>query len=179
MTNIVADTSNDIYLYYVLNPATGSRSASITMSSANEWGMLVVAVTGVHQTTAIGTPVQNSNSEVSPISASATGVADGLVLDFVQMVTFDPMTEGVGQTRYPASAPNGDSYFGGAVSIGMSLKSGTGSVSMSWTTAVPLGDNTIIAVPILPSAGGGGSGPNLPLSRKFGPQSMLRTLVNL
>lgn len=155
MTTIVADTTNDLYLYYLLNPPTGSRTANITMSAANEWGLLVVSLTGVHQTVPIGTAAQNQNSEVSPISASATGVTDGLVLDFVQMVAFD-LTPGVGQTRYPTSAPNGDSYFGGAVCIGMSVKSGTGSVAMSWSTTESFGDNAIIAVPILPSAGGGG-----------------------
>lgn len=129
----------------------------MTLSGTSQWGLLVASLTGVHQSSPIGTAIKATNTEAASISQAVTGVTDGLVLDFATLV-MDAMTAAAGQTRYPTSAPNGDSYFETFVSIGISAKSGAGAVTMQWnaTGGPTFGDNTLIAVPFHPSAGGGG-----------------------
>lgn len=157
LTLIEAETLLDAYSYYFIAPNTGTRTVSITLSAAVNWGLLVASLTGVHQSSPIGTPVSNQNTEQAGITTSATGVADGLVLDFSKLI-IDVMNPGAGQTRYPTSGDQGNSYFGGFQSIGMSAKGGTGSVSMSWdSVGGTFGDNYHIVVPFLPSVGGGSS----------------------
>lgn len=156
LTPIITDAGNDIYSYLYIAPATGSRTVQMTLDAASDWGLLVASLTGVHQSSPIGTAASAQNTEAVSISQSVTGVANGLVLDFASLVV-DTISPGAGQTRYPASGSQGNSMNGGFRSIGMSAKSGTGSVTSSWSAAFTAGDNYLIVVPFLPSAGGGGA----------------------
>lgn len=157
LTPVFTDAANDIYSYLYIAPATGTRTIQMTIASATDWCVLVTSLTGVHQSSPIGTPLMGANSELTAVSQAVTGVANGLVMDFAWMVR-DVIVPGAGQTRYPTSAPQGDSFTSGQYSCGMSSKTGTGSVTMSWSADMSFGDNFCIAVPFLPAAGGGGGG---------------------
>lgn len=155
LTEVLNNVGNDIYSYLYVAPTTGSRTVQFTLSGSHFWALCVASLTGVHQSSPIGTPLFNNNSEATSISQAVTGVADGLVMDFGFMAN-DAINPGAGQTRYPTSAPRGDSFNGGFFSVGMSAKGGSGAVTMEWAASASFGDNLIIACPFHPSAGGGG-----------------------
>jgi len=157
LTPIVTDPTFDIYTYLYVAPSAGSRTVQMTMSAANDWGLIIACLNGVDQSTPTGTAQEGHSTEATSVtSPSITGVTDGLILDFASMVN-DAMTAGGSQTRYPTSGAQGDSYFGGFNSIGMSAKSAVGATTMSWTASATFGDNSVIAVPFRPAAGGGGA----------------------
>jgi hypothetical protein len=155
LTPIYTNPDWDIYTYLYVAPATGTRTVQMTATGGGDWAMFVAALTGVHQSSPVGTAVPATNSEVTSISQSVTGVADGLVMDFAFMVS-GAITPGAGQTRFPTSVPNGDLFNDFSFSAGISSKSGSGSVSTSWNCAASGGDSYLVVIPFLPSAGGGG-----------------------
>lgn len=156
LTPIYTNPDWDFYTYLYIAPATGTRTVQMSAIGSGDWALFVAALTGVHQSSPIGTAIQATNVEQASISQAVTGVADGLVMDFAFMVN-GAITPGAGQTRYPTTPPNGDLFNDFSVSAGMSAKSGTGSVTTSWSCAESFGDNFILVVPFLPSAGGGAS----------------------
>lgn len=168
-------TIGPIHLYRLTAPNTGAQTVSVTLSGVADYVLGVLSFTGVHQTTPIGTSDSQTNSELASIAATVVSETNGMVADIAYMVN-DAMAADGAQTERVAV----DSIEGGFGSAGMSTKAGAASATMTWTAPATFGDNYIIAVPISPSGGGGGGpGPNVPLARRFGPQSFQRTLVNL
>lgn len=146
------DTFTTISMYYLLAPATGANTISITFSSSDsDNNGMAVSYTGVHQTTPLGTFVSASNpgSGSTTPSVTASSASGELVVDTVsvQSSATQSITVGSGQTQR-------NNVIGGATSSevvgGMSEEAGAASVVMSWTAASSARWN-IGAVPLKPS----------------------------
>jgi hypothetical protein len=138
-------------VYRYTGHAAGSRTAQVTWTGAQDWGIGVVSVTGQDGTTPVGTIQTINNDGLTSITTpSITGATDGLFVDAVMMVNGN-ITPGASQTQ---RVTNTESINGGAVSIAMSTKAGAASTTMSWTAPETFGFNYLVGIPILAAAGG-------------------------
>lgn len=142
-----------LWLYYVIPSAPGTQTINVTFGvNCPRCALGAAAFTGVHQTVPVGTPdsVQTgaTNTHVATVTDS---VATGMVVDWA-MVSGTTITVDAGQTLL-WEAEDWDGVFN---SVGMSTKTGIGTVAMTWTTPDNQ-DGGHIAVALLPAAGGGGS----------------------
>lgn len=139
-------------LYRLTAPATGSQSVSVTSDQSNGLVLAVVSYTGVDQTTPVGTHQTTSNTEETSITSPAVASsATGLVIDLCAMIVTD-MTPGVGQTARVNIAES--THQVGFFTLGMSEKAGAASVTTSWSAEFTVGDNELIAIPLIAMAGG-------------------------
>lgn len=142
-----------LWLYYVIPSAPGEQTINVTFGvNCARCALGAVAFTGVHQTVPVGTPNATSSSGTNTHTATVTdAVATGMIVD-VALVSGTSILVDAGQTiRWEAE--DWESSF---TSVGMSTKTGTGTVSMTWTTPDNQ-DGGVIAVALLPAAGGGGN----------------------
>lgn len=165
---------NELRLFGLVAPNTGSQSVVATFDgTSSACAMGIISFTDVDQST----PTRDSDStflEGTSISLTLTSIVGDLIVDVAGGVT-DAIAANGTQTERVSLDNFGEAFR----SLGMSTKAGAAtSTAMTWTagsTAL-----TQIAVSLISAGGGGGGpGPNVPLARKFGPQSYLRTLVNL
>lgn len=147
-------TFQEINVYYLIAPAVTTANVAATLGTAQDWVIASEVFSGVDQSTPFGTVTTVTNTEQTSITQSAIATADGLVTDVAFMV-IDAMTVDAAQTRRVSR----DSFNGGFVSFGMSTKPGSaGSVNMTWNAANTFGDNSLIVIPLIAAAGGGGQG---------------------
>lgn len=142
-----------LWLYYVIPSAPGTQTINVTYGvNCPRCALGAIAFTGVHQTVPVGTANSVATSGTNTHTATVTdAVATGMIVD-IQMVSGVSILADAGQTmRWEAE--DWDSVFNSA---GMSTKTGTGTVSMTWTTPDNQ-DGGHIAVALLPAAGGGGN----------------------
>lgn len=172
--SLIYNPGNGFRVYSYRGHASGSRTATVTWTGAQDWAIGAVSVTGWDSTTPIGTSQNTTNDGLALITTpSITSAADGLIVDAVLMIR-DDISPGVGQTQ----RVNAESIQGSQVSLAMSTKTGAASTTMSWSVAdETFGDNYIVGVPIIAGGGGGGGSGVLLQTRQFGPQSFMRTLV--
>lgn len=112
----------------LIAPATGANNVVVTMNGTTaEIKSGAVSMTGVHQTTMVGTQATASGSSTTP-SVAVTSATDELVMDGIGADTPVSATVGAGQTeRWKIVAG-----VGGAGSS----EAGAASVTMSWTLGV-------------------------------------------
>lgn len=141
--------------YSLANPATGAQTVTHTLAGVpNEHAFGVISMTGVDQTTPVGTPVTNSGGAVTSLSATVGSIgSDDLVVDVIQVhiPSGDASTWVVGadQTeRFVELMSTNQRKVGG------STQPGTAGGVMSWSgnsaTSVGMG-----AVAFKPAAAGG------------------------
>src|SRR6478752_2205791 len=137
----------------LINPATGSNTIAASWGSSVAASCISVSLTGVNQTTPTGTAATAAVTSTSP-SVVVTSDAAELVLASIGYTSTTSPTPGVGQTLV-VSRP-GDVTSNRAVFA--SIKGGSTSTTMSWTTLNLASD--LIGIPLKP-VGGGGSSPVL------------------
>lgn len=71
---IVGSNANsaEVHMYYIINPPTGANNVVASWTGSRSGWMKVRTYTGVHQTTAIGTPVSGIGTSNAP-SITVTG----------------------------------------------------------------------------------------------------------
>src|SRR5437899_967627 len=114
-------------IFYLVAPAAGSNTVSVTLSgSANSLVGGAVTLTGVNQTTPLGTFASATSSSTTP-SVNATSNAGETVIDTVSLTSSGAITVGVGgQTQQWQAGTSGR----GAGST----KPGAPSPTMSWAS---------------------------------------------
>lgn len=146
-----------IQLFRLVNPDTGSNAIVATCSISNtEMNMVSVSYTGVHQTTPDGTPASAfADADNGPMTVNVASVNSGeLVIDYVG--PFFPLTAPT--TTQTIRGVLDDTASSGAYN-GMSEKSATGTVTMSWTLTTTPKDWAIIAVAVKPASASSTSPP--------------------
>lgn len=143
-------------VYRAVAPASGAQNVVFTAAGNMEHGAIeVVSLTGVDQTTPVGTEATAEGSSTTP-SVAVSSAAGELVVDAVG--GFSPagsVAVGAGQT----SRVENENWGGNDAAAGMSTEDGAASVTMSWTiSSAPW---SIVGVPFKPAAAGGASRPNL------------------
>lgn len=136
----------------LVNPASGTNTVVITWDDVTTGRGVAVSLTGVDQTTPVGTAATATGNS-STISRAVTSAADELVVDCAHMSDFgETMTVGAGQTE----RMNEQNWFGGFGNSLVSTEPGAASVTMSWTTG---GNNpwSTGAIPFKPAGAGGGT----------------------
>src|SRR5438876_3978980 len=134
------------HIYYLLNPAAGSNTVSVTLSaSASEIYLGAVTFTGANQTTPVGIFAAATGSSTAP-SVTATSNTGETVIDTVTLCTSSAPTVGGGQTQqWGTGSAQGSGHGAG------STKPGASTVTMSWTSSNVAW--AIGAVGIKPAAG--------------------------
>ena len=121
------DTFVHSELWYFLNPAIGAETITITLSGSDGKTAGAISMTGVHQTTPLGTAATNGGSSTGP-TVDVIGASDDLIVDgFSVDNTTTSKTAGGGQEKRWERGAVG--LAGGAGST----EPGTASVTMSWT----------------------------------------------
>lgn len=138
--------------------STGAFDVVVTLpGSADAVNITILSTTGTHQTVSTGTYVSSTGS-ASPITVDATtAAANDLVFDCASTSgtsgTYSSITVGADQTQRQNQDMFGAQYFG----LSSTQPGGSGGV-MSWTYAGTIGGVlwAQAAIPLKPSAGGGG-----------------------
>lgn len=142
--------------YILKGQATGAQTVTSTLDDTTpyEQSVIVTSVTGVDQTTPVGTAASASGNSTTP-SVTVTGVSsDGMVVDNIATESGSISSVGADQTQRGTHAGAG-----GFMSGASSTQPGTAGGAMSWTLAIA--ENWDIgAIEFKPAAG---KGP--PLSR--------------
>jgi hypothetical protein len=126
--------------YYLLAPATGPQTLAVNFTGNTTVYVGVLPLTGVHQTTPIGTPVTSQGGGITSRSVVVTSTVGELVADVLGLCDSAGLTVGAGQTV---------SYTNDRVHA--STEPGAASVTMSWTwTSSDCG--MIVATPFKPAA---------------------------
>jgi hypothetical protein len=126
--NVTDGFPNDeshLYLYSLVNPASGPNTVSVTWSaSVTEFQVVAISFTGVDQADATGLFQSNQGSSTTP-SVNVSSEAGDMVADCA--IVFDrTFTVGSGQTeRFNLNGTNQDSAG--------STEPGAATVTMSWT----------------------------------------------
>ena len=126
----VANGQYHVEWYYLINPATGPNTVSVTMTgSVYDIGIASISVTDAHQTTPYGTPVTGTGTGTTPSVVVASGATE-LVLDGIAIVHSGTLTVGAGQTQR-ANAICGSGFIKHAASS----ETGAASTTMSWSNS--------------------------------------------
>lgn len=140
-----------VRMYYLIAPATGSNTVSVSVSS-NLYGIGVgvVTFTGAHQTTPYGIPATATGNSTTPTVDVLAG-ADEIAIDTLCIIHGSTLSVGSGQTsRWNAIQSSGTIKYAG------STEPGIGTTTMSWLNGnIQLW--AMVAVAIKPVAVGGGS----------------------
>ena len=142
-----------LWLSYVIPSAPGTQTIDVTFGvNCARCALGAVAFTGVHQPTPVGTPVAVATGTTNTHTASVTdAVATGMIVDWILVSGVNILVDS-GQTLL-FEIEDWDGVFN---SVGMSTKTGIGTVAMTWTTPDDQ-DGGHIAVALLPAEGGGGN----------------------
>ena len=129
-SSTVSNGQYTVEWYYLINPATGSNTVSVTMTgSVWDIGIASISFTGAHQTTPYGTPVTGTGSSTTP-SVSVSSGATEIVIDGLAIVHGGTLTVGAGQTQR-ANAICGSGFIKHAASS----ETGAASTTMSWSNS--------------------------------------------
>lgn len=128
-----ADGSRFMNTYYILAPPTSSVAYTAAFSAAvDECCIQVVSMTGVDQTTPVGTDIESQGNDTNPVATSVSSATNELAVG--SMRGFYPaatVTAGGGQT----SRIENESWSGGSDVADSSTIPGATTVSFSWTVA--------------------------------------------
>lgn len=132
-------------VWYLLNPPSGAHGVFVTSASAVFCAAIMESWSGVDQTTPFGTRQTQNSGDPSVTVTSPTG---GVVIDFLgEQFNDGAPTPAGGQTTVFI----GTGITAGVQQISASFKSGSGSVTMGWTS----GGGAYQAVALQPVAAAG------------------------
>ena len=115
--------------HYYIAPPTSSQTVTATLAGTDDELVIgVTSMTGVHQTTPIGTP-QTANATSNAPSVNVSSATDELVVDNLYAITANTLTVGAGQTERWAQT------IGTAVVGKGSTEVGSATTTMSWSMA--------------------------------------------
>jgi hypothetical protein len=124
------DSGSGVYIYYLINPPSGTHTVHIDYSSSPDWGSVVGVMTfsGVDQNTPLGSFAGATGDSTTP-SVNVSSAVGELVFDTF-MEDWGPRSAGAGsnQTQRWMNNDGGNDWAGGG-----STESGAGSVTMSWS----------------------------------------------
>lgn len=134
--------------FYLIAPATGTNTVSVSLTGPPfVQGVAAISLTGVHQTTPLGTHATAFANNSSAPSVTVSSATDEFIVDFVAMLSNPTSTTaGSGQTKRTENLASDSS-------ICSSTEAGAASVVMDWS----LGGNqwcSIFGIPVKPSGGG-------------------------
>jgi len=139
-------TNAAVYLYYLLNPTSGTDIVSVNFTQAvSSKGCVIGVVTysGVDQTTPLGTYATNSGNSTSA-SVTVSSASTQLVIDVLDARQNTTVTPSSGQTKV-----YGDIVLSEVDGLS-STKAGASSTTMSWTLGASH-EWALLAVPIKPA----------------------------
>ncbi len=127
--------------YQLVNQATGAQTVTHTLGGAiGEHGLAVVSLTGVHQSTPVGTPATVADNDGGTTITVTVGSlnADDLIVDFLYTACNGGATEAGSGPDANQTERTQEVYEGGGFSLffGSSTQSGADGGVMSWTTNV-------------------------------------------
>jgi len=127
---LIGSTSNGqytVYQYYLIAPATGANNIVVSVSGhVFDFVGSGVSLTGVDQTTAIGTQAVNSGTDTTP-TVNVTSAANEYVIDALIITHGGTLTVDGSQTQQ-AQAIGGSGFIKGA----SSTEGGAATTTMSW-----------------------------------------------
>jgi len=125
-----AASGGGAYLYQLVAPATGSATVSLSFNQfVTDVRFGVVTLTGVHQTTPLGTLASALNDNAGPASVNVSTAVDDWVIDCMKGGNSSvSITVGAGQTARWEYDPGGVLPSGSSTAIAVS-----GTTTMSWT----------------------------------------------
>jgi len=129
-------------LWYLLDPASGTASVSMTCTTTLIITAQAVSLSGVNQSTPFGTLVKASGTSAAATVNASSGVGE-VVIDFVSTRGGEALTEGAGQTSIIETINS--TY----ISSGVSTEPGAATTTMSWTWATGVAWSQI-AIPVKP-----------------------------
>lgn len=141
-SNIVAGSG-----YYIVAPATGSQTVTATLSGTTLDHILgVISMTGVDQSTPIGTPATATGNSTTPSATVSSPASDSLICDCMACDNFGSNAAGANQTeRWNVQGGYVGSENGG------STQSGADGGAMTWTVT---GGNWLIGAVEFKASGG-------------------------
>lgn len=130
-------------------PDTGAHDIVVSTDNAGGAHFAVggISFTGGNQSSPEGSAVEAEGSS-SPATVNVSSASDEIVIDAVLMLGTAGLTPGGGQTGFASAV------LASAVDTGASYETGSGTTTMSWTSTDTAWQ--IAAIPVKPSAGGGG-----------------------
>ena len=144
-----------VEVWALVAPPAGSTTVTVTLNGVTAVAIGCAQLSGVDQSTPIGTLTANggSSNTSSVTTASATGE---LAMDFLSLRTGTVgITEGSGQTNLVEKQSGTGA---GQVTVAMSSKAGASSVNLTWTVDdATVKSWSVFGASIKPAAGGGGT----------------------
>lgn len=142
------------WVYYIVNPATGSNTVAVDFAAAqgNSW-IVAASYTGVNPTSPFGTNVKSSGTSGATISDAVTSETNGLVIDWAATAADGArvaLTVGADQTeRFNDLTGVG----GASIMGGVSEEAGATSVTMSWSNGNSSNDYVHFGIPLQRAVG--------------------------
>lgn len=136
-----ANTTTKSDIWYLKAPATGANNVVVTLSAAQtEWAAGAVSVTGVDQTTPLGSIATATGSDLNTMTLAVTTIARDLVIDSLCVNNNFTLsaTVGAGQTQRWNVVLNTDQRLG----LGSTEIATTTSTTMSWSPVWGSGSGT-------------------------------------
>lgn len=149
-STVATSGAHNVQLWYLINPATGAHTVTVTMSGNDD--LLFVGVSswsGVHQTAPLGTAVTNTGTSTTG-QVTLSSAADEYVAGCITHEAIFASDFSTSDTELYEQFDNTTNLHSGAYSVG------SASVSLDWLG----GKNAEWAasgVPIKPVGGGGGA----------------------
>lgn len=145
--------------YYLAGIPTGAQTVIASFAgTADRSALAVISMTGVDQTTPVGTPATSTTTTNTPSVTVGSVGSEDLLCDIVHGAGFSPIsTAGANQTERTQEA------FLSSVHAATSTQSGADGGVMSWTVDSDFG-SLLGAVAFKPVAAGGAANPKGPLS---------------
>ena len=122
-------------IWYLVAPATGANTLSVTFSGSGtyEMGLSAHSFTGVDQSTPLAAFTSGSGTSTTP-SIAVSSAADQIVIDSLCITHSGTLTVGAGQTERSNFIGSG-----GTIRHGASTETGAASTTMSWDNSTSQG----------------------------------------
>jgi len=127
--SLVSNGQYSVVWYYLINPATGSNTVSVSFTGAVfDFGGSAISVTGADQTTAFGGVATATGTSTTP-SVDVSSASDELVIDGLSIVHGGTLSVGAGQTQRT------NEICGGFIKHATSTEGGGATTTMSWSNS--------------------------------------------
>jgi hypothetical protein len=154
--------SNLAILYYLLNPATGTNTASVTATGHTNFAVIagMLTFTGAHASAPIGTTATGSGNGVTHATTSAiTAATGGYIVGIGGQGSGGTMAPDSGWTESWEKVGSGLTGGDDGECVILAADGSALTPGFTWSSADAYG---MFAAEILQAAGGGGGGPTLP-----------------
>lgn len=137
-------------IFEKIAPATGTQTVAITFNAGAYYGSAgAQTFTGVHQTTASGTPDTNSGATGLTSTCTVSCASGDMVSDAITIYASTSTPTASGDSRFAAAGFTGTNYWGAG-----QTEDGAASVDMTWDWVTHSFSFYHVAVPILQAGGG-------------------------